>query len=96
MQLPPDHLTTLDAMTRPDPGPPEVLDSPAAAIHRRLPAIGAGREVEILRDLDALGLTNVPYIEGMVSVTATSDLTKWITEEGWKVLGLGTAGGLEQ
>jgi hypothetical protein len=61
-----------------------------------LPAIGAGREVEILRDLDALGLTNVPYIEGMVSVTATSDLTKWITEEGWKVLGLGTAGGLEQ
>jgi hypothetical protein len=90
------HAAVLEAMTRLDPGQPTVLDSPAEAIRRRLPHIGTARAVEILRDLNALGLTNVPYSEGMVSITATADLTRWITEEGWRALGLGTAGVLEQ
>ena len=39
-----------------------------------------------LHDLNALGLTNVPYIEGMVSPTSTAEMEKWITAEGWDIL----------
>jgi hypothetical protein len=76
----------------PDPQPPEMLDSPKAAIHRRLPELPAEQAAEILHDLNLLGLTAMPYIQGMVSPTATADLTKWVTEEGWTILRMGAVG----
>jgi hypothetical protein len=33
------------------------------------------------------------YVEGMLSPEATADLTKWITEEGWKTIGMETNAG---
>ena len=80
------HVAVLEAMTLPDPQPPEMLDSPSAAVHRRLPELPPQRAAEILHDLNLLGLTAVPYIKGMVSPTGTADLEKWITPEGRDVL----------
>lgn len=88
--IPSSHLTVLEAMTRPDLQPPDELDSPALAIHRRLPELAPTVASAILHDLNALGLTDVPYIEGMLNPGVTADLTTWITEEGWKALGLET------
>jgi hypothetical protein len=48
--------------------------------------------IGLLHDLNALGLTGVPHTGGMVSPEATADLTKWGTEEGRMVLGMGEAG----
>ena len=76
-------------MTWPDHRSPDELDSPALALCRRLPTLTPARAADVLRNLNALGLTDVPYIEGMLRPEATADLTKWITEEGWKALGLG-------
>jgi len=73
-------------MTLPDPQPQEMLDSPSAAIHRRLPELPAEQAAEILHDLNLLGLTAVPYIQGMVNPTSTADLEKWITPEGRDML----------
>lgn len=86
--LPSPYLAVLEAMTRPGPQPPDGLDSPALAVHRRLPDFPTSRIINILRDLNALGLTEVPYIEGMLSPEGTADPARWITEEGWRVLGL--------
>jgi hypothetical protein len=87
MNIPPSHLAVLQAMTQPDPQPPEKLDSPAFAICRRLPDLTPSQAMDILQNLNALGFTDVPYIEGMLSPAATADLTKWITEKGWEALG---------
>jgi len=84
--VPPSHLSVLEAMTLPDPQPPGMLDSPGAAIHRRLPELSAEQAAEILHDLNLFGLTAVPYIKGMVSATSTARLEEWITAEGWDML----------
>ena len=89
VSLPKLHVAVLRSMTMPDSEPPEILDSAGAAIHRRLPVVAPGQAAQILHDLNALGLTNVPYIEGMVSSASTACLWKYITDEGWRVLGLG-------
>ena len=86
MDLPPGHLVVLAAMTWPDPGPPSGLDSVALAICRRLPTLTPAHAAEVLRQTNALGLTNVPDVDGMVAPEETADLTKWITGEGWKTL----------
>jgi hypothetical protein len=87
MTLPSSHLAVLEAMTLPHPQPPAaVLDSPGAALHRRLPELSAEQAAAILHDLNLLGLTAVPYVKGMVSPTSTADLEKWITPEGRNVL----------
>lgn len=92
MFLPPSHLSVLEAMTRSEPRPAVALDSPAGAVCRRLPELTNVDAAEILFTLNALGLTNVPYVVGMVSPAATADLTKWITEDGWAALGVGSFG----
>lgn len=86
VDLPPRVLAVLDAMTQPDPLPPARFDSPAAAVCRRLPELTGIEVAEILCTLNALGLTKVPYVVGVVSHSATADLTKWITEKGWAAL----------
>jgi hypothetical protein len=90
MDLPPTHLAVLEAMTQPDPLPPVMLDSPAAAIRRRLREFTEIETAETLCTLNALGLTKVPYLVGLVSPAATADLARWITEEGWAALGVGS------
>lgn len=87
--IPQLHLTVLGAITQPDPRPPVDLDSPAAAVCRRLPELADADAAEVLCTLNALGLTKVPYIAGMVSPARTADLTKWITVDGWAALGVG-------
>ena len=88
LDLPPRVLAVLEALTQPDPLPPARFDSPAAAVCRRLPELTGIEVAEILCTLNALGLTKVPYVVGVVSSSATADLTKWITEEGWATLGV--------
>jgi hypothetical protein len=73
-------------MTLPDPQPAPLLDSAAAAIHRRLPELPTERAAEILHDLNLLGLAAVPYIQRMVNSRSTANLEKWITPEGQEVL----------
>jgi hypothetical protein len=90
VDLPPRLLAVLEAMTRPDPQAPLELDSPGSAIHRRLPAVTFTEAAGILHGLNALGLTKVPYVVGVVSAAATADLARWITEEGWAALGGGS------
>lgn len=70
----------------PDPRPPHAVDSPAAAIHRRDPAIGQALAAAILTELNALGLTNVPYVNATVPPAMLADLRRWITPKGWKAL----------
>ncbi len=77
-------------MTQPDPLPPARFDSPAAAVCRRLPELSEAAAAEILCTLNALGLTKVPYITGMVSPAATAGLAKWVTDDGWAALGVGS------
>lgn len=90
VDLPPRVLAVLEAMTQPDPLPPARFDSPAAAVCRRLPEITGIEAAESLCTLNALGLTKVPYVVGVVSPNSTEDLPKWITENGWVALGVGS------
>ena len=90
MDFPPRVLAVLAAMTQPDPLPPAAFDSPAAAVRRRLPELTGIEAAETLCTLNALGLTKVPYVVGVVSAAATADLAKWITEDGWAALGVGS------
>jgi hypothetical protein len=75
-------------MAQPYPLPPATFDSPAVAVCRRLPELTGIEAAEMLCTLNALGLTKVPYIAGMVSAAATADLAKWITDDGWAALGV--------
>jgi hypothetical protein len=86
MELPPGHLVVLAAMTWPDPGSPQGLDSPALALCRRLPSLAPSHAADLLRQLNALGLTSVPDVDALGSPEAAADMAKWITEEGWKAL----------
>ncbi len=88
VNLPLDHLAVLEAMTRPDPAPRTELDSPAQAIARRVPGFTDASAADILETLNALGLTDVPYVRGMVSPSSTASPRAWITERGWEVLGM--------
>lgn len=81
-------LSVPGAMTQTDPAPRERIDSPAAAVCRRLPDLDFSRAAEILCTLNGLGLTKVPPVAGTVSPAATTDLTKWIREEWWRALGV--------
>ncbi|HVN75220.1 MAG TPA: hypothetical protein VMT19_02805 [Thermoanaerobaculaceae bacterium] len=78
----------LEAMTLPDPRPPHAVDSPAAAIHRREPAIGQALAAAIVTELNTLGMTNVPYVNAAVPPAMLADLRRWITPKGWKTLGM--------
>jgi hypothetical protein len=90
--LPPRVLAVLEAMTQPDPLPPAAFDSPAAAVRRRLPELTGIEAAETLCTLNALGLTKVPYVVGVASsAAATANLAKWITEDGWVALGVGSS-----
>lgn len=89
VDLPLRILAVLEAITQPDPQPPVALDSPAAAVCRRLPEVTGLEAAEILCTLNALGLTKVPYAVGVVSAAATADLAKWITDDRWAALGVG-------
>ncbi len=89
--LPPRVLAALEAMTQPDPLPPAAFESPAAAVRRRLPELTGIDAAEILSTLNALGLTKVPYVVGVASAAATANLAKWITEDGWAALGVGSS-----
>ncbi len=88
--LPPSHMAVLQAMTRPDPGPPADFDSAGEAIHRRQPSITAKEAADILHVLNALGLTNVPYVRGTITAARLADLRQSITGRGWEVLGVAT------
>lgn len=90
VDLPPRVLAVLEAMTQPDPLPPARFDSPAAAVCRRLPEMTGIEAAESLCALNALGLTKVPYVVGVVSAATTADLAKWITENGWAAVGVGS------
>ena len=90
LDLPPRVFAVLEAMAQPDPLPPVMLDSPAAAIRRRLRQLTEVEVAEILCTLNALSLTKVPYVVGVVSAAATADLPKWITKNGWAALGVGS------
>ena len=88
MNLPPSHLAVLEAMTRPDPRPPRDFDNPAEAIARRLPGTPLEEVVRAIRAMNALGLTQVPYVLGTVTARVTQDPRDWITDEGWKAMGM--------
>ena len=90
LDLPPRVLAVLEALIQPDPLPPAKFDSPAAAVCRRLRELTGIEVAEILCTLNALGLTKVPYVVGVISHSATADLAKWITEQGWATLGVGS------
>lgn len=90
LDLPSRVFAVLEAMAQPDPLPPVMLDSPGAAIHRRPPTVTFAEAAGILHGLNALGLTKVPYVVGVVSAAATADLAKWITEDGWAASGVGS------
>ena len=77
---PPRIIAVLAAMTLADPASPEDLDSPALAITRRVPDLAPTVAIEMLHNLNALGLTDMPFIEGMLRPEATADLSKWITD----------------
>jgi len=86
MKLSRDQLAVLEAMTQPDPNPPNEQDNVGAAIRRRLPRLSRERAIAVVLELNALGLTEVPWVEGQKNVTATADLTTFITARGWQVL----------
>lgn len=81
-----DMRAVLKAMVLPDPAPRIAFDSPAEAIARRLPSYAVDVVAETLYELNALGLTRVPGVNGTMSPTSTAHPEWWITEEGWKVL----------
>jgi hypothetical protein len=86
VDLSPDQLAVLEAMTRPDPSPPTEWDNAGAAIRRRLKDFNQDRAVAVLQELNDLGLTNVPAREWHVSATAMAHLMRFITQRGWEVL----------
>jgi hypothetical protein len=86
VELSPDQLAVLEAMTQPDPSPPIERDSAAAAIQRRLSPLSRYGAAVILAELNALGLTNVPVSGWQVGPTPMMDLRRFITRRGWEVL----------
>lgn len=86
--LPAVFREVLEALTLPDPAPRRTIDSAVDAVHRRLRSRSQDEIRVALDRLNALGLTAVPYVLGMVSPTATAQPNKWITEEGWEALGM--------
>ncbi len=90
MNLPPSHLAVLEAMARPDARPPTGPDTPGAAIHHRLPSMSSRCAAEILRELNFLGLINIPRVRRASPSAAMANLRQWITEKGWEVLGIET------
>lgn len=86
--LPSLYRDVLHALTLPDPAPREVLDSPARAVARRMIACTPLDVERALEGLNGLGLTGVPYIQGNASPRVTAEPSRWITEEGWKALGM--------
>ena len=85
--LHPQLVEVLEAMTRPDPKRPTMLDSPAEALARRMPGVGAVGAANLLYVTNAMGLTVVPQILGLVAPDWTADPTRWITVEGWRAMG---------
>ncbi|HVN31616.1 MAG TPA: hypothetical protein VMT45_06480 [Thermoanaerobaculaceae bacterium] len=88
MSLPPLFLLVLHAMTLPDPDPRSVIDSPCAAVQRRLPGMSGSLVAAALAELNALGLTAVPSITGRTTPAVTADPRGWITDKGWEALGM--------
>ncbi len=88
--LPPGNIPVLEAMAQPDPRPPLALESRAAAVCRGLPEPNDLEAEEVLCNLNAPGLTKMPCVAGIVSPSVAADLEKWITEEGWAALGVGS------
>jgi hypothetical protein len=74
-----------------DGRPHVAVDRPDAAVSRRPPNLAEIEAAEFLGALNALELTKVPYIAGMVSSHAMADLSAWTTEAGWEMLGVGSA-----
>jgi hypothetical protein len=91
--LPPLYREVLEALSLPDPAPRHSVDSAVDAVQRRLRSRSRDEIRLALERLNALGLTSVPYIPGMVSPAATAQPSKWITEEGWEALGMVSLGG---
>ncbi|MBZ5589660.1 MAG: hypothetical protein LAO05_13970 [Acidobacteriia bacterium] len=92
MQLAPLSAILLQAMTRPDPRPPMDLDNPVAAIARRVPGTPIEEVIGAVRAMNNLGLTQVPSVLGAVSGRVTENPKDWITQEGWKALGMDSSG----
>lgn len=88
--LPPIYYEVLEALTLPDPAPQEQLDSPAYAVVRRLPHLTIAQAATALDGLNGLGFIRVKYLMGPVSPMRTENTRGWITEEGWRELGMET------
>ncbi|HVN31619.1 MAG TPA: hypothetical protein VMT45_06495 [Thermoanaerobaculaceae bacterium] len=88
MSLPPLLLQVLKAMTEPDPDPRSAIDSPCAAIQRRLPGMSGSLVAASLAELNALGLTAVPSTTARTTRAGTANPREWITDKGWETLGL--------
>ena len=86
-RLPAVHGEMLRAMGAPDPAPPADFDSFPAAVCRRLPHLTEADAVEVLHDLNLLGLTSVPYEQGTVAARLTSILWQYVTDAGLRELG---------
>lgn len=86
---PPHRPAVLEALTQPNPRPLLALDGRAAAVCRRPPELTGVEAAEILCTLNAPGLTKMPCVAGIVSLSVAADPEKWITEEGWAAPGVG-------